>query len=173
MRHLPSPSVSRNLNPTLNYSRVSSLAYKGGSFVHGQFHAISGDMSRNLFQRWMNEIPNEGLIYYRYLFNVELIFVSLADTITRVTISLLDSLPFLHAVCNEILRLHPPSVITLRKAVHDTGTLIPKSTLFTVCPYAVNLSSSLWGPDSQVFNPEMHLFYLRIKVSFTKSIAIY
>lgn len=84
----------------------------------------------------------------------------LADTITPVTASMLDSLPFLHAVCNEILRLHPPVIITLREAVRDTtiqGTLIPKGSLFTICPYAVNLSSSLWGPDSQVFNPERWL----------------
>ena len=84
----------------------------------------------------------------------------LADTNTPVTVSMLDSLSYLHAVCNEILRIHPPVAITIREAARDTtiqGTLIPKGTVIILCPFAVNMSSSLWGPDSPVFNPERWL----------------
>lgn len=28
------------------------------------------------FQSWINEIPNQGLIYYRFIFNAERIFVT-------------------------------------------------------------------------------------------------
>ena len=84
----------------------------------------------------------------------------LFDTLTAVTASKLESIQFLHAVCNEILRIHPPVAVTGREAARDTtiqGILIPKGTVITLCPYAVNMSSSLWGPDPQAFNPERWL----------------
>lgn len=84
----------------------------------------------------------------------------LSDTLTPVTASMLDSLPFLHAVCNEILRIHPPVVLTVREAARDTtiqGTLIRKGTRIILSPYAVNMSTSLWGPDPQAFDPERWL----------------
>lgn len=84
----------------------------------------------------------------------------LFDTLTPVTAAMLDSLPFLHAVCNEILRVHPPVVLTVREAARDTtilGTLIHKGTRIVLSPYAVNMSASLWGPDPEAFDPERWL----------------
>ncbi len=84
----------------------------------------------------------------------------LSDTLTPVTASMLDSLPFLHAVCNEILRIHPPVVMTMREAACDTtiqGALIPKGTRIILSPLAVNMSTSLWGPDPRAFNPDRWL----------------
>lgn len=84
----------------------------------------------------------------------------LFDTLTPVTASMLESLQFLHAVCNEILRIHPSVTVTVREAARDTtirGILIPKGTVIILSPYAVNMSSSLWGPDAQAFNPERWL----------------
>lgn len=43
-------------------------------------------MSGNLFQRWINETPNEGLIYYRYLFNAERIFVTSPKALAEVLV---------------------------------------------------------------------------------------
>ena len=84
----------------------------------------------------------------------------LSDTLIPITASTLDSLPFLHAVCNEILRIHPPVVMTLREAARDTtilGTFVPKGTRIILSPQAVNLSTSLWGSDPQAFIPERWL----------------
>ena len=84
----------------------------------------------------------------------------LSDKLTPVTASMLDSLPFLHAVCNEILRVHPPVILTVREAAHDTtilGTLVRKGTRIILSPYAVNMSASLWGPDPEAFDPERWL----------------
>lgn len=84
----------------------------------------------------------------------------LSDTLTPVTASMLDALPFLHAVCNEILRIKPPVVVTLREAARDTtilGTFIPKGTGVILSPYAVNMSSTYWGADPQAFNPDRWL----------------
>ncbi|MCJ1462021.1 hypothetical protein MMC07_000621 [Pseudocyphellaria aurata] len=68
----------------------------------------------------------------------------------------LDCLPYLHAVCNEILRIKPPLPLTVREAGKDTtilGTFIPKGTRIILAPAAVNQSASLWGANPEKFNP--------------------
>lgn len=68
-----------------------------------------------------------------------------------------DALPYLNAVCNEVLRFHPSVQATLRIASHDTtivGKPIPKGTIVTISPEATNHDKTLWGPDADQFNPE-------------------
>lgn len=82
------------------------------------------------------------------------------DTSTPITAGTLDRLPFLHAVCNEVLRLHPPVRLTLRQAAKNTsicGEYVPKGTKIILCAAAVNCSTELWGPDAGEFNPERWL----------------
>ena len=82
---------------------------------------------------------------------------SVEDTFTPVTDKALERLPFLHAVCNEVLRVHSPVPLTLREAANDTSILgqhVPKGTRIILAPWAVNLSTSLWGPDAADFNPD-------------------
>lgn len=72
----------------------------------------------------------------------------------------LDSLPYLNAVCNEVLRFHPSVPSTIRVAARDTtilGTPIAKGTLLLLTPNAVNHSKELWGPDADKFDPERWL----------------
>ncbi|KAE8444589.1 hypothetical protein EG329_014420 [Mollisiaceae sp. DMI_Dod_QoI] len=72
----------------------------------------------------------------------------------------IDHLPYLNAVCNEVLRYRSPVPITLRDAAHDTtllGEAIPKGTRVMLVPWAVNKSESLWGPDARKFNPDRWL----------------
>ena len=73
------------------------------------------------------------------------------------TASSLDQCHYLHAVCNEVLRVFSPVPITLREAGRDTsilGQYIPKGTKVLVSPWAVNTATSLWGPDADKFNPD-------------------
>ncbi|KAF7719415.1 Cytochrome P450 monooxygenase [Penicillium ucsense] len=70
---------------------------------------------------------------------------------------LLDSLPYLHAVCNEVFRIYPPAGLTRRVAVQNTsilGQFIPAGTEIVISPRAVNVSKDLWGPDAATFNPD-------------------
>lgn len=79
------------------------------------------------------------------------------STDTPVTSEVLDKLHFLHAVCNEVLRLHSPVPITLREAANDTfiqGQYVPAGTKIVVAPLAVNNSAAQWGPDAATFNPD-------------------
>ncbi|KUL89225.1 hypothetical protein ZTR_03650 [Talaromyces verruculosus] len=74
-----------------------------------------------------------------------------------VTAELVDSLPYLHAVCNEVFRVYPPAGLTRRVAAKDTSILgqhIPKGTSIAISMRAVNISKELWGEDAFVFDPE-------------------
>lgn len=66
-------------------------------------------------------------------------------------------MPLLNGVCQEVLRLYPTVPATVREAVRDTvvaGTLIPRGTRITLCPYAINRSPHFWGANSEEFLPE-------------------
>lgn len=82
---------------------------------------------------------------------------SVSDPNSQITAADLEALPYLHAVCNETLRFLPSVPLTLRVAAHDTTILdqpIPKGTPIILCPWAVNVSKELWGPDAEDFNPD-------------------
>jgi cytochrome P450 len=72
----------------------------------------------------------------------------------------IDRLPYLNAFLNETMRIFPPVPLTLREAAHDTtiqGHFIPAGTTVIICPWAVNTSEQLWGPDAKEFKPERWL----------------
>jgi cytochrome P450 len=72
----------------------------------------------------------------------------------------IDRLPYLNAVLQETMRIFPPVPLTLREAATDTtiqGAFIPAGTTIVICPWAVNTSTHLWGPDAHEFNPERWL----------------
>lgn len=69
----------------------------------------------------------------------------------------IDQCEYLHAICNEILRLYPPVALTVRVAAKDTSLcdhIVPKDTMIVLSPWAVNRNTALWGPDSMTFNPD-------------------
>lgn len=69
----------------------------------------------------------------------------------------LDRLPYLHAVCNETLRCNAPVPVTLRDTENDctiADTYVPRGTKIILCPWAVNFSKELWGPDAAEFKPD-------------------
>jgi cytochrome P450 len=72
----------------------------------------------------------------------------------------LDRLPYLNAFMNETMRIFPPVPLTLRETANDTtvqGHFIPKATTVVICPWAINTSEQLWGPDAKQFNPDRWL----------------
>lgn len=85
---------------------------------------------------------------------------SIDDSSTIVTDKVLDKLPYLHAVCSELLRVYSPVPLTLREAAKDTtiiGQFVPKGTKVILAPWAVNMSKELWGEDASEFNPDRWL----------------
>ncbi|KAJ5370474.1 uncharacterized protein N7496_006566 [Penicillium cataractarum] len=76
------------------------------------------------------------------------------------TAELLESLPYLHAVCNEVFRIYPPAGLTRRVAVRNTsilGHFIHAGTEIVISPRALNVSRELWGPDADAFDPNRWL----------------
>ncbi|KAI8409300.1 hypothetical protein FOFC_09136, partial [Fusarium oxysporum] len=72
----------------------------------------------------------------------------------------IDSMPYLQAVCSEILRFYAPVPQTLREAAYDTTILdqfIPKGTRTVIAPWATNRCTKLWGPDAHAFRPDRWL----------------
>jgi cytochrome P450 len=70
---------------------------------------------------------------------------------------MLETLPYLSAVCSELLRLYPSVPTTIRVAVRDTsilGTFVPKGTKIWLSPWGINHSPHLWGENAQQFYPE-------------------
>ncbi|CAG8168969.1 unnamed protein product [Penicillium nalgiovense] len=79
------------------------------------------------------------------------------DDPTPISAAAVDNLPYLNAVCNEVLRFHPSVPMTIRKAIRDTSLAdmyIPKDTTFTICPQILNRLEQLWGPDANEFDPD-------------------
>ncbi|KAK4693459.1 hypothetical protein P7C71_g3948, partial [Lecanoromycetidae sp. Uapishka_2] len=82
---------------------------------------------------------------------------SIDDASATVTAASLDACHFLHAVCNEVLRLYAPVPITLREASQKTsiqGHVVPKGTMVLVPIWGANRSIQLWGPDAAEFKPD-------------------
>jgi cytochrome P450 len=78
----------------------------------------------------------------------------------QISSTVIDRLPYLNAVLQETMRIFPPVPLTLREAAIDTtiqGHFIPAGTTIVICPWAVNTSTHLWGPDAREFNPERWL----------------
>ena len=85
---------------------------------------------------------------------------SIADVSTPMSAEIMDRLPYLHAVINEVLRLHSPVPLTRREAAKDTtilGQFVPKGTDIILAPAAVNMSKELWGEDAMEFKPDRWL----------------
>ncbi|GKZ32474.1 hypothetical protein AbraIFM66950_001927 [Aspergillus brasiliensis] len=71
-----------------------------------------------------------------------------------------DTMTYLNAVCDEVLRYAPPVPLTFREAAIDTNILgqpVPKGTKIVLVPRATNRDTNLWGLDAQQFNPERWL----------------
>lgn len=89
-----------------------------------------------------------------------------------ISAALLDSLPYLNAVCNELLRFYPPVPVTVRQASRDTYILnepVKKGTIVSIPILGMNHSTELWGPDAEEFNPERWMGPGRAKMGGAES----
>lgn len=69
----------------------------------------------------------------------------------------LERMPYLNGVCNEVLRLYPTIPVSARIAIRDTtikGQFVPANTMVFVIPWAINRNPKLWGPDAERFVPD-------------------
>lgn len=108
------------------------MALKGGSFLHGHFHVIHGDPSGYPFQRWINEIPNEGLIYYRFIFNAERVLVTSPKGLAEVLVH------------NNYDFVKPKQLVEGIGRILGIGVLLAEGDEHKVLPQKSNLSKVLF-----------------------------
>jgi cytochrome P450 len=68
----------------------------------------------------------------------------------------LESIPLLHGIIEESLRLFPPLPLICHEAIRNTGILdksVPKGTKILYWVWALNRNPEYWGPDAAVANP--------------------
>jgi cytochrome P450 len=78
----------------------------------------------------------------------------------NISSDIIDNMPYLHAVCQEVLRVWAPVPLTLRHTSADTtvaGQPVPKGTTVILAPWAVNHDAALWGDDAAEFRPDRWL----------------
>lgn len=72
--------------------------------------------------------------------------------------TLVESLPYLTAVCNEVLRLYTPVPDTRRLTFAPKTVIesvrIPVGTVVTVAGGVIHRSKEVWGPDADKFDPD-------------------
>ena len=69
----------------------------------------------------------------------------------------IDRMPYLNAVCSEVLRYYSPVPLTVREAAQDTTILgypVRRTTRIMLVPWATNFDHNLWGSDADRFNPD-------------------
>jgi cytochrome P450 len=76
------------------------------------------------------------------------------------TLDDLDNLPYTQAVIKEILRLYPPAVLIIRRALDNLdlgdGNVLPKGAIIQINQYA-NHHDRRWFPEPEAFKPERWL----------------
>lgn len=85
---------------------------------------------------------------------------SLEDAGATISSLDIDHMPYLHAVCSEVLRYFSPVPMTIREAGVDTSILghhVPKGTRIILGVSATNKDAALWGADATRFDPDRWL----------------
>ena len=80
-RHLPQPKVSLLFCPLQLFPVKNRLQ---GNFFNGQFKRINTEPTGEPHRDWINNIPNDGLIYYTSLLNQGRLFITSPQALSEV-----------------------------------------------------------------------------------------
>lgn len=86
--------------------------------------------------------------------------------------SSIESMPYLNAVCSEVLRFYPFVPFATRVASKDItilGNFVPKGTVISFAAHATNHDKSLWGSDADHFDPERWMRHKQARSGGSKS----
>jgi cytochrome P450 len=146
-------------NPSLNLSPEEILGHVS------VFLAGGSETTSATFQWLIIELCRHPAVQTRLRNEVRARWPTLSpqhtkDNAEKSLFSQIENIPYLRAVVDEVLRIHPAAMVTQRRARRDmtiTGISIPKGTMLTIPPIATNLNTRIWGDDAAVFNPDRWL----------------
>ncbi|KAJ9605327.1 hypothetical protein H2200_009984 [Cladophialophora chaetospira] len=143
---------------------IISVALESGGFTDDElvnnmmtFLAAGHETTASAFQWAVYQLCQRKDMQIRLREEIHAHISSLDDPSQPITSEVIDNMPYLHAVCQETLRLWSPVPLTIRDTAHDTsilGTFVPKSTKIILAPWATNHDTALWGADAGEFNPD-------------------
>lgn len=141
---------------------IISVALESGGFTDGElvdnmmtFLAAGHETTASAFTWAIYELSQHKDMQRRLRDEIHAHISSLDSK--DVTHDVIDNMPFLHAVCQEVLRLWAPVPLTIRDTAVNTsilGEFVPKDTKIIIAPWAVNHNVDLWGDDAATFNPD-------------------
>lgn len=82
------------------------------------------------------------------------------DSDQGITSAVIDGMPYLNAVCNEVLRCYPVVPSTVREPIEDImiqGVLVKRGTKLIIPQWGVNRYAAFWGDDAEEFRPDRWL----------------
>lgn len=97
------------------------MVAQGNSLFNGQFHAIRSEPSGIPQRRWINTIPNNGLIRYKYMFNQERLLITNAKALSEVLTT------------NSYTYIKPPEVRVGLGRLLGVGVLLAEGEEHKVC----------------------------------------
>ena len=163
-RQLVEQKRTRLANKETMQPDIISVALESGGFTDEElvnnmmtFLAAGHETTASAFQWAVYQLCQKKEIQTRLREEVQSHISSLSTPVKSITADVIDNMPYLHAVCQETLRMWAPVPLTLRTTDHDTsilGQFIPKSTTIILSPWATNHSTELWGADAAEFNPD-------------------
>lgn len=65
---------------------LTGFVLQGGTFLNGHFGEIMRSYNGAPMRRWAAEVPNDGLIYYRTIFNQERVMVTSPKALSEVLV---------------------------------------------------------------------------------------
>lgn len=160
IRHrIQAPEVTQGLEKDIISVALSSGTFNEQNLVdHVQTFIIAGhESSATAFEWTMFEIGRRPEMQARLRDEVRAYIPSLHGNPITLLSKTIESMPYLNAICSEVLRFHAFLPLGMRVASTDSQILdtpVPKGTIVEFCAHATNHDKSLWGPDADQFNPE-------------------
>ena len=143
---------------------IISVALESGGFTDDQlvnnmmtFLAAGHETTASAFTWAVYQLCQRKDVQSRLREEVHAHISSLDNPDQPITAEVIDNMPYLHAVCQETLRLWAPVPLTIRDTAQDTsilGHFVPRSTKIILAPWAINHNTALWGADAGEFNPD-------------------
>jgi cytochrome P450 len=143
-------SKNGRLNDDELVSNLLGLSLPGMETSSGSFSWTAMHLARN--PEWQSRLREE----LRAWATDKSGLVDLETLVNPQAPETLDRLAVLDAVCNESLRMSPPSPVNIRVAARDciiADQLVPAGTKVILCNYMYNRSEEYWGKTANEWDP--------------------